>query len=417
MALFDFMRRKPTEAKESQGYRLHMVNPGQPVWSPRDYASFADEAYTRNVIAYQAINRIADAVSTIDWLAVRGEDELTTHPILDLLERPNPSQGKGEFFRSHVGYLQISGNGYMERVLVGNVPKELWTLRPDRMKVLPSETGIASGYVYKVGSREMRWDNDPYTGQGDIRHFRLFHPLNDWYGLSPSEAGAYSVDQHNEASAWMQALLQNAARPSGALVMPGDKNMTDEQFNRLKVELEQNHQGAKNAGRPMLLEGGLDWVAMGLSPSDMGIIEAKLAAARDVALAFGVPPMLLGIPGDNTYSNYKEARLAFWEDTVIPMVDYLTSELNAWLSPSFGGVRLKPDYDAVEAIAEKRREMWSMADASAELTVNEVRAIKGYEPLPEPLGSTLMVQLRASSQPEPAQDQKAMLGRLAYGKA
>ena len=79
------------------------------------------------------------------------------------------------------------------------------------------------------------------------------------------------------------------------------------------------YQGAVNAGRPLLLEGGLDWKAMSLSPKDMDFLEAKHTAAREIALAFGVPPMLLGIPGDNTYSNYQEANRVFFRQTVLPL--------------------------------------------------------------------------------------------------
>jgi len=94
-----------------------------------------------------------------------------------------------------------------------------------------------------------------------------------------------------------------------------DDSLTQEQFDRLQFELESYHQGARNAGRPMLLEGGLDWKPMGFSPSDMEFQKTKEAAARDIAIAFGVPPMLLGIPGDATYANYQEANRAFFRLT------------------------------------------------------------------------------------------------------
>jgi HK97 family phage portal protein len=127
---------------------------------------------------------------------------------------------------------------------------------------------------------------------------------------------------HNAASRWSKALLDNAARPSGAIVYRGMEAggaMSQDQFERLQSELETHHQGARNAGRPMLLEGGLDWKPMGFSPSDMEFQKTKEAAARDIALAFGVPPMLLGIPGDATYANYAEAHRAFFRLTVLPL--------------------------------------------------------------------------------------------------
>ncbi|HEY9817108.1 MAG TPA: phage portal protein, partial [Candidatus Obscuribacterales bacterium] len=226
-------------------------------------------------------------------------------------------------------------------------------------------------------------------GLSDIRHLKAFNPLDDWYGMSPLMAGAYAVDQHNESMQWMQSLLQNGAAPSGAMEL-AEGQLTDDQFNRLKAEIDEKYSGSQNAGRPMLLEGGLKWTQMGLSPVDVAIIETKYSAARDVSLALGVPPLLLNIPGDSTYSNYKEARLAFYEETVIPLVHYIRDELNAWLSPLFDGVELDIDLDKIPAIAEKRLELWTMADSSTDLTINEKREIKGYDPIDG--GDEILVQ-------------------------
>ncbi len=96
-------------------------------------------------------------------------------------------------------------------------------------------------------------------------------------------------------------------RPARSSTRREGGNLTGEQFERLQARAGAGFQGANNAGRPLLLEGGLDWKPLSLSPKDMDFIEAKNASAREIALAFGVPPMLLGIPGDNTYANYQEA--------------------------------------------------------------------------------------------------------------
>jgi HK97 family phage portal protein len=96
--------------------------------------------------------------------------------------------------------------------------------------------------------------------------------------------------------------------------------------------MESHHQGARNAGRPMLLEGGLDWKPMGFSPSDMEFQKTKEAAAREIAIAFGIPPMLLGIPGDATYANYQEANRAFYRLTVLPLAQKVLADLARWQS-------------------------------------------------------------------------------------
>jgi len=255
---------------------------------------------------------------------------------------------------------------------------------------------------------------------------KMFNPTDDWYGSSPMKAAAYAIDQHNEAMAWLQALLQNSAMPSGALTVDKETTLSDEQFNRLKNEVEENYTGARNAGRPMLLEGGMQWQTMSLSPEDMIIIELKDSAARDISLAFGVPPLLLNIPGDNTFANYKEARLGFFEDTVIPLADMFAEELNTWLSDFFSGVTIRPDYDSIEAIAEKRREQWELVDTADEITVNEARELKGFPPLPAPIGDMLMADLRSSRRGhegdrannpgKPDDGAEAVLKELAYGR-
>ena len=132
----------------------------------------------------------------------------------------------------------------------------------------------------------------------------------------------------------------------------------------------------------MLLEGGLDWKAMSLSPKDMDFMEAKHAAAREIALAFGVPPMLLGIPGDNTYSNYQEANKVLWRGTVLPLASRVGSSLAHWLAPAFGeGLRIVVDVDDAPALAKDRAALWEQVGKAAFLTVNEKRVAIGFSPI------------------------------------
>jgi HK97 family phage portal protein len=380
--------RKPPETKQSATGAAMVMNPNQPAWSNRDYAAFADEGYRRNVVAYRSVNMIADAVASVVWTLFRGDTEITESPILDLIKNPNPMQSGKQYMRAKVGFLMIAGNGYEEKVEVGGRIAELYQLRPDRMTVVPGTNGFPICYEYKAGLKTVKFLLDE-VGAGEVRQLKLFNPLNDFYGMSPIEAGSYAIDQHNLSMSWMQSLLQNSARPSGALKTSGEQPLSDEQFHRLKTQLEDQHQGAANGGRPMLLEGGLEWQQMGMSPSDMGIIETKYSAARDVALAFGVPPQLLGIPGDNTYANYAEARLAFWEDTVIPLVNMIGEDWNASIAED--GAELKPDLDKIPAIADKRMTLWTMADQATDLTINERRELKGFQKIQG--GDVLLVGL------------------------
>jgi HK97 family phage portal protein len=135
-----------------------------------------------------------------------------------------------------------------------------------------------------------------------------------------------------------------------------------------------------NAGRPMLLEGGLKWQALSLTPADMDFATLKAAAARDIALAFGVPPMLLGLPGDSTYANYREANRALWRLTLLPLAGKLLDALAEGLSPWFPDAQLAVDFDRIPALAEDRERLWTQVAAADFLSADEKRAMLGIEP-------------------------------------
>lgn len=375
---------KPPAQKASRTGPLFALHAqGHAQWTPRDYAALARESYERNAIAYRSVRMIAEAAASLNWLLYDGARELTDHPLLSLLNTPNPHESGADLFEAWYGHLEVAGNAYLECVELDGQPRELYALRPDRMKVVPGRQGWPEAYEYSVDGRAMRFQYDPARGVRPIMHMRLFHPTDDHYGMSPLEAAAFAVDIHNAAGAWNKALLDNAARPSGALVYRGtgdSQNLSEEQFARLKEELADNYQGAANAGRPLLLEGGLDWTAMGLTPKDMDFIEAKRAAARDIALAFGVPPMLLGIPGDNTFANYAEANRTFWRQTVLPLANRTARGLTRWLGTRWGDehLRLGFDFDAVEALASEREALWARVSKADFLSDDEKRAAVGY---------------------------------------
>jgi HK97 family phage portal protein len=367
------------EQKRSRtGPLIAMHDLGRPRWTPRDYAALAREGYQKNAVAFRCVRLIAEAAAQTPLVAKIGASEVRAHPVLALLARPNPRQGGMAFLDMLYSHLLVAGNAYLERVDIDGAARELHALRPDRMRVVPGPDGWPTGFDYTVGDRTVRFADDGVSPP-PILHLATFHPLDDHYGLSPIEAAAQALDIHNGASGWNKALLDNAARPSGALIYSSGEGstLTDQQFDRLKAELEESFQGARNAGRPLLLEGGLDWRPLSLSPKDMDFIAAKAAAARDIALAFGVPPLLLGLPGDSTHANYAEANRAFWRQTAIPLVRRTMQELAQWLAPG-QSLTLEPDLDAIEALADERESLWRRVSAAGFLSDDEKREAVGY---------------------------------------
>lgn len=367
----------PAESKAFNGHSLLSLSQlGAANWSHRGYASLVSQGFAKNPVVYRCVRLIAETANRVPLVVSEGGKRLDEHPLATLLARPNGRQSGGELLEAVYAYLQTAGNAYLQAGLIEGQVRGVFALRPDRMKVVAGSDGWPVGYDYTAGGRttRLRQDSEPVPS---VLHMALFHPLDDHYGMAPLEAAQTSMDIHNAAGEWNKALLDNAARPSGALIYSAGGHLSQDQFQRLKDELEQNFAGAGNAGRPMVLEGGLDWKTMALTPRDMDFIEAKNAAARDIALAFGVPPMLLGIPGDNTYANLAEANRALWRQTLIPLVVRVAEELSTWLSPAFGGAVVKPDFDGVEALAEDRAALWARVGSAEFLSDAEKRAMLG----------------------------------------
>jgi len=389
--MFDFFFRNasaraskstPPETKAAPLVALQLVPSAR--LGARDYPSLAREAILANAVAYRCVRMIAEGCASVPWRLYDGATELAEHPLLALLAAPNRQEDGTSFFERWYSFLQSAGNAYLQAATSGNEILALYNLRPDRVSVVPGANGWPAAYDYTVDNRTTRIVRDS-SGFTPILHTTLFHPLDDYYGLSPIAAAANAIEIHNGGSNWTKALLDNAARPSGALVYKGPDGapgLSDEQFGRLKRELEDAYQGSAGAGRPMVLEGGLDWKAMSYSPADLDFASSRNLAAREIALAFGVPPLLMGIPGDNTFANYKEANLTFWRQTVLPLVARTASALTRWLGPSFGEtLRLSYNADAVVALAEERETLWDKLNGANFLTLNEKRAAAGYGPV------------------------------------
>lgn len=384
-------------------------------WTPRRYDRLADEGFAKNVIVHRCIDEIAKGVSQAPLLLYQRDAdgfrrEVHDHPVAALLRQPNPQQSRSRFVYELAAALAIGGNAYVEGVGPVTGPRagkftELWGKRPDRMTVLPRGAGVA-GYRYDAYGETREWWLDPVTLRCPVKHIKLFHPLSDHYGLSPIEVAAMDIDTHNRTREWNKSLLDNAARPEGALTT--EKALTDGQFARLRGEVAQRYSGARNAGRPMVLENGLQWQQFSFSPRDMDFLNSRHTTARDLCAAFGVPPMLLGIPGDNTFSNQREARMAFFDVTVVFYLALICQEIGAWLLPDgeAAGLELGYDLDAVPAMALRREQLFERAGKATFLTINEARDMAGFGKLPD--GDVLLVPNtvrpleQTLAEPEPA---------------
>ena len=382
---------KPEETKQTgmMGY----FGVGSTDIKKYNYQDLAKEGYLKNAIVYRCVNEISRGASAVPFVIKAGDQIIEEHPLIDLLNRPNPLQSYSEFFNSLFGYVLLSGNAYILKVgAETGTPQELHQLRPDRIVIKGSGNQIPDRYQYVLnGKVHQQYEVDQENGFSDLKHIKLWNPLDDYYGLSPMSAAAVEVDQFNMASKHNVNLLNNGARPSGAIVFkPQDDagfavNLTESQRQQLLTDLNNRFSGTANAGRPLLLEGDFDWREMGLSPKDMDFLNLKHMSATDIAMCFGVPSQLVGVPDAQTYANVAEARLALYEETIIPHLRKLSSDLNEWLVPMFDErLRLEFDIDAIPALSERRRKIYENVTSAVRegiMTRNEAREIIGLQPV------------------------------------
>ena len=406
MAIFDNIKNffKTTKDKKQlpSGNSMAMRNSVNYAQGNRySYDDLVKEGYENNAIAYRCINEISQGAAGVRLKLMRGKNTIEDHPLLDLLDRPSPTKGYVELFESLYSFLLLSGNSYL--ISTGNdgsPPQEMYCLRPDRVKIIPGQMSLPLGYQYTVNGKVVtEYEVNQSTGASPVKHFKLFHPKHDHLGLSPLVSAATNLDSHNLTNRHNVALLQNGARPSGAVIFkPKDESgssvqLSDSQRAQIISDMESRFSGSSNAGRPMLLEGDFTFQQMGLSPKDMDFSVLKKMSAIDIALCFGVPAQLVGIPDAQTYNNMPEARLALYEETIIPILRRIQSDLNEWLTPQFADdLKLEYDIDSIPAMAESRKRVFESVVQGVNagiLTRNEARAKLGIDPIKG--GDTLFV--------------------------
>jgi len=350
-----------------------LTGPGGPNWGGRDGGALTRDGYLRNAVAYRCVRMVAEAAASVPLV--------TAHEAAAaLIRRPMPDMPGAAFLEGVYTQLQLAGNAYVEAV---RLPGEtagvaaLYPLQPASVRPVRDGRGWTEAFAVRErrGERMIRREE---SGWSPVLHLKLFHPQDDLLGLPALAPARRALDLHNASADWAKALIDNSAKPSGALIYSGHGRMPPDQFERLKADLDALYSGAANAGRPLLLEGGLDWRAMSLSPADMDFLEARNSAAREIALALGVPPQLLGIPGDNTYANYREANLAFWRMTVLPLAEKMAASLSVWLDEPMGGdVDVRCDLDRVPALSAERESLWARLEGASFATLDEKRKLAG----------------------------------------
>ena len=361
--MFNFFN-KTAKRKET----LVALRETNPTWTANNYHSLVSESFQKNVFAFRSINLIAAGIASIP-MCVKNSDQSINEKLTKQLAHPNSDQGRSSFITSVVSYLLLSGNAF-----VYSDGDQLYCLRSDRIKLIFNDAKTAvKSYVYEVDGVRVPVNLE------DILHIKFFNPTDDWFGFAPLRSAMYAIDQYNEMSKHNLSILQNGGRPSGCLILKDCKYLDNTTREEMRKRLSEIYSGAKNAGRIMLLEGGYEWQEMGLSPKDLDFAEAQNTIAREIVQAFGVPPILVGIHGDSSFNNYREARAHFWEDTILPLAELIRTQFTDWFQRKYQtDCEIFLDLDSIPALIAKREKLWERISKADFLSVDEKREILGF---------------------------------------
>ena len=366
------------EEKSSNAIRSIMQR-NSATWSAREFVAFATEGYRDNPTVRACIMAKQKAAIECPIILVNEKGEaVENHQILALLNKPNPMQSWEKFLTQMIGSHDIAGEGDVLKIGIGQ-SVELWPLRPDWLEITTFSMGLPVTCSYTPSDTYEESTVKQYQFS-ELMIWAEYNPLFRWRGLSPLYSAAYSIDTLNEYAKSNKAMLENGMTPSGVLWT--DSEVSDTSFNRLQEQFNGKYAGAKNSGKPMILDGGLKWQGMSFSPRDMEFVSGKRLSQLDVCQVLRVPPQIIGIEGSQTFANYEQARAAFYEDEVIPMVNGLLSELLGFLRKDFKippTYKLIVDTDGITALEPRRAERNKVIDGLTSLKVDEKRAAMGYE--------------------------------------
>lgn len=322
-----------SEAKKySAGELLPQYMADKPIWKKWDELNAMGQGYVASSWVYSCVSTLMAAASSVEWEAhklVGGVWEPAPgHPMEQLINNPNPYQTKQTFIETITAHMFLGGNALATKVKVRGVPVELWLHHPGYITPTPSTKGLIDHYKFQRGTVNKKIEPD------DAIHWLFTDPETPYWGASPLAVAARQVDTDSEAINWNKVALQNRAITDGVFSVDGP--ISPKQYEILKDQVREQHQGARNARAPWVLGGGVKWHQMSLSPAEMDFIQSRKLGLVEICSIFKTPPPLIGYYEDATLANIETARLIFWEDTIIPFLNNLKGALNLSLQKDFG---------------------------------------------------------------------------------
>lgn len=350
--------------------------------------------YRASVWCYRCINLRADAAESVPWDVWRGDGGETplprSHPVVRLLSEVNAELNWADLIRATEADLNIFGRAYwLKRRLASGRVGALHRLNPATVRLEADRRGVR-------GVTQTLKGEPQFYPRGDVVYFHTYHPGDDLGGLPPLQVALTAAGAGRSAGAFTAAFFENYAIPP--LLMTSDRMITDTEMSRIKRWWDRWFRGAKNQHRVGILGDGLTPHVLGYPTKDLALADVLAETRREVCAAFGVPHAVAGAWEAVNYSTMQEQRKSFWQDTMIPRLDYVASVVEADLLSEYEpGLRWGWRYGEIEALApdlevEARRHA-ALVEAGIEDAASAAQALGVTPPAASPRRDALREDL------------------------
>lgn len=388
-------------------------------WSQADAVALG---YKANAALNACINKRADELEAVPWVAKFNGDPMPDSPLQRLINRPNPDMALSQVIAYIVQMLDLAGNVYLSKTIVGVTSKEvaeIWPLDPRGMVAKRGATRLIGAWEYRPAGAVRPVDFTP----DQICQIKNPNPESFIYGLPTMLASGRGVDIYREARDAQKSSFENRGLADIAVIL--DPTTTAEQFERIKEKHKERNAGSANNRAPLFST--RDIKPLGTSPAEMDYTASVQSVINEICSVMGVPPQMIGYLQDATLANYETARKILWVNTLIPLLRRIQSQLQRGIAEDFGpGWTIEPDLSAVDALAddynknvEAAAKLWALGVPFN--AINE-RLGLGFEPVAGGevgylAGGLLPANFDWSSQPDQAtpDDMAKALAALGYG--
>lgn len=348
----------------------------KPQWSQFNLKDYYEKGYS-NPYVYRAINLIIEGITSLDIYPqeLNGED-IKDENILQILSKPNPNQSFKDYIREVFLHYFLGGACFSIVVDIEDNKIEIYPLSANVMSVRSSERlGDPLTFIYKPQRTEFVFSSE------QVYWFKNVHPLNPFSSFPPLRAAEKSIESNNYYLAYIKNLFANDGIPPSYVALE-NSILTDSQ----RKEISESFY-SRMGNRLLTLEGGAKLSPLGWSPRDLSLQQINQMTIKDISVALGVSPILLGDSSQSTYSNYASARAQLYMEAVVPLAIRFYAGFSAWLSTKLkNNINIKIDLDSVDALNVVRESKWQSTMGGYEkgvITLNEAREALGYSPVEE----------------------------------